>query len=401
MSMADFLKKVPLLADLSTDDLEHLLQLSEVVRLTLGTELFAEGSRGDRAYLIKEGEIEILKATSEGQTRLAVRRSGEMIGEMALIHQTQRTATARACTDSVLLAVSQDQFDHLLATSHGATRAIMHTVMARWQETEEVLKRLREQEINYVRQIQSEKKRTDDLLHVVIPLGASLAAEHDFDRLLEKILREAMLFCHAEAGTLYLRTLNDQLAFVIVRNNSLNLAMGGTSGQAISFAPLPLYDSAGQPNHKNVATYTALTGASVNIVDAYQVETFDFSGTKTFDAQTGYRSQSFLTIPLKNNTNQVIGVLQLINATEADSNRVCAFDQNMQQMMESLGLLADVALEAYIREQKLRQEIQQLRIEIDRTKQARQVNEITSTDYFKQLRGKADELRQMLKGAKE
>lgn len=401
MSMTDFLKKVPLLADLSPADLERLIQLSEVFKLPAGAELFREGSPGDRAYLIKEGEIEILKATSEGQTRLAVRRAGEVIGEMALIHQTQRTATARTRTDSVLLAISQEQFDQLLETSHAATKAMMRTIMSRWQETEEVLKRLREQETSYLRQIQSEKKRTDDLLHVVIPLGASLAVERDFHRLLEKIVQGAMSFCHADAGTLYLRTPEHHLAFVIVRNNSLGLAMGGDSGQEVSFAPLPLFDSNNQPNHTNVATYTALTGISVNIPDAYQVDMFDFSGTKAFDAQTGYRSKSFLTIPLKNSLNQVIGVLQLINARDAETNQVCSFDQNMQQMMESLALLADVSLEAYIREQKLRQEIHQLRIEIDKTKQAQQVSQITGTEYFKQLREKADDLRKMLKGADE
>lgn len=401
MTMADFLKKVPLLADLAPDDLERLIELSEVFKLPAGAELFTEGSRGDRAYLIKEGEIEILKTTSEGQTLLAIRRTGEVIGEMALIQQSLRTATARTRTDSLLVAISQDQFDHLLAASHGATRAIMHTMMSRWQETEEVLKRLREQETSYLRQIQNEKKRTDDLLHVVIPLGASLAVERDFHRLLEKIVQGAISFCHADAGTLYLRTPDNHLAFVIMRNNSLGLNIGGNSGQDASFAPLPLYDSDNQPNHTNVATYVALTGMSVNIPDAYQVEMFDFSGTKAFDAKTGYRSKSFLTIPLKNSLNQVIGVLQLINARESETNRVCSFDQNMQQMMESLALLADVSLEAYIREQKLRQEIQQLRIEIDKTKQAQQVSQITGTDYFKQLREKADNLRQMLKGANE
>src|SRR4030095_3399801 len=100
-------------------------------------------------------------------------------------------------------------------------------------------------------------------------------------------------------------------------------------------------------------------------------------------ATTGYRSQSFLTIPLKNSLEQVIGVLQLINAKETQADQVCSFDQTMQQMMESLSLLAVTALEAYIREQQLRQEIQQLRIEVDKTKQAQQVSQITSTDYFK------------------
>jgi CRP-like cAMP-binding protein len=391
----DFLKKVALLADLSSGDLERLIQMSEVVHLPAGAELFAEGSLGDRVYIIKEGEIEILKATSEGQIPLAIRQTGEVIGEMALLHQVARMASALARTDSLLLAISQEQFNHLLDTSPSAARAILHTVMPRWQETEEVLLQLRDQEMSYLRQIQREKKRADDLLHVMIPLGVSLVAEQDFDRLLERILQEAILFCQADAGTLYLRTPDDYLEFVIVRNNSLKITMGGITGQAVSFAPLPLYDQTtnNEPNYRNVATYAVLKGVSVNIPDAYQVEMFDFSGTKAFDAETGYRSKSFLTIPLKNSLNEVIGVLQLINAREPETDQVCSFDQNMQQMMESFSSLAVVALEAYIREQGLKQQIQQLRIEVDEVKRQKQVSEIVDTDFFHDLQVKARNLR--------
>lgn len=398
ITLTQFLKKVPLLADLSDGDIDQLLEMSKVVELPAGTDLFAEGSVGEHAYIIKEGQLDILKATSEGDLLLAVRQAGEVIGEMALLHQVARMATARARTDSVLLAISQEQFDHLLATSHSATRAILHNLMPRWQETEDALKGLREREINYLRQIESEKKRSDELLHVVIPLGASLAGEQDFDQLLEKILHGAMSFCHTDAGTMYLRTPDNQLAFVIVRNNSLGLVMGGTSGQPVAFAPLPLYDPAsGAPNDRNVATHAALRGESVNIADAYETEAFDFSGTQAFDRQTGYRSKSFLTLPLKNSADQVIGVLQLINARDIETHEIRAFDAKLQEMMESLSLLAVVALEAYVREQRLRQEIQQLRIEIDKNKQAQQVSEITGTEYFKQLRSKADSLRRMMK----
>jgi CRP-like cAMP-binding protein len=393
-STIDFLKKVALLADLSSDDLEHLMQMSEVVNLPAGAELFAEGSLGDRVYIIKEGEIEILKATSEGQIPLAVRKTGEVIGEMALLHQVARMASALARTDSLLLAINQEQFNHLLDANHPATRAILHTVMSRWQETEQVLLQLRNQEMSYLRQIQREKKRADDLLHVMIPLGVSLVAEQDFDRLLERILQEAILFCQADAGTLYLRTPDDCLEFVIVHNNSLKITMGGTTGQAVSFAPLPLYDQTNnEPNYHNVATYAVLKGVSVNIPDAYQVKMFDFSGTKAFDAETGYRSKSFLTIPLKNSLNQVIGVLQLINAKEPETNQVCSFDPNMQQMMESFSSLAVVALEAYIREQGLKQQIQQLRIEVDEVKRQKQVSEIVDTDFFHDLQVKAHNVR--------
>lgn len=250
-------------------------------------------------------------------------------------------------------------------------------------------------------QLQQEKKRSDDLLNVVIPIGVALSAEQNFDRLLEKILLEAKAFCNADAGTLYLRSDNNELKFVIVRNDSLNIAMGGTSGQPINFPPVPIYHpDTGQPNHSNVAAHVALTGEAINIPNAYHAAGFNFSGTKAFDNNTGYHSTSFLTIPLKNAHNHVVGVLQLINAQDARTGQIIPFDRGLEQIVESLSSLATVALEAYIRERKLRQQIQQLRIEIDEVKRQRQVSEIIETDFFQDLQIKAREIRRRSKSGR-
>lgn len=241
---------------------------------------------------------------------------------------------------------------------------------------------------------QQEKRRSDELLNVVIPIGVALSAEQNFDRLLEKILLEAKSFCNADAGTLYLRTEDDKLKFEIVRNDSLNIAMGGTSGQPIDdFPPVTLFDENDEPNHSNVAAHVAFTGESINIPDAYRAEGFNFSGTKAFDENTGYRSTSFLTIPLKNAHNYVVGVLQLINALHPNTGQIIPFDQSLEQIVASLSSLATVALEAYIREQNLRQQIQQLRIEIDEVKRQQQVSEIIDTDFFQDLQQKARRMR--------
>jgi CHASE3 domain sensor protein len=245
-------------------------------------------------------------------------------------------------------------------------------------------------------QVRKEKKRADDLLDVVIPIGVELASEKDFNRLLESMLLEAKTFCHADAGILYLRTEDDRLEFVIVRNDTLGIQMGGTSGKDVTFSqlmmPLPLFDKAtGQPNDDTIATHVALTGEPLNIADAGQVEHLKLTDPKIF--RGGYQSKSYLTLPLKNSAGHVIGVLQLINAQDADTNEVIPFDQNLQRMMESFSSLAVAALEAYIREQKLKQEIRQLRIEIDEVKRQKQVEEIVETDFFQDLKAKAQEIR--------
>ena len=100
-----------------------------------------------------------------------------------------------------------------------------------------------------------------------------------------------------------------------------------------------------------------------------------------------------MTLPLKNSREEVVGILQLANAIEPETGRVVPFDENLQQMMSSLSALASVALEAYIREQALRQEIQQLRIEIDEAKRQRQVAEIVETDFFQHLQDRVRTIR--------
>ena len=136
--MYDFLKKVEFLAELPEADLERLCQVIEKVELSAGQELFAEGSPGDRAYIIQSGELEIVKS-SDGRELLLeerINKPGLMIGEMALLEGAPRMASVRAGTDAVLLAIQKEQFDHILETSPAATRAMLRMVMRRWRNNE-------------------------------------------------------------------------------------------------------------------------------------------------------------------------------------------------------------------------------------------------------------------------
>ncbi|MCW9035990.1 MAG: GAF domain-containing protein, partial [Rhodospirillales bacterium] len=179
----------------------------------------------------------------------------------------------------------------------------------------------------------------------LIETGISLSAERNHAQLMERILLEAKEICNAEGGTLYLRTEEDGLAFTTVHNDVLGIAMGGTTGKDIAFPPLQMYDpETGEPNHKNVSTHVALTGETVNVEDAYEVEGFDFAGAKKFDEANGYRSKSFLTVPLKDRDDQVIGVLQLINARDWETGKVEPFSHITQPLVESLTSQAAVAL---------------------------------------------------------
>lgn len=182
-----------------------------------------------------------------------------------------------------------------------------------------------------------------DLREVILPLGIALSTEKNTDRLLETILLEAKKLCHADAATLYVRTKDDRLSFAIMRTDSLGIALGGTDGPAIPFPPLRLkHIDTGEPNHRNVATYAALQGRSVNIPDIYESDLFDFTGTREFDARNNYRSMSTLTVPLKDNEDHVIAVLQFLNALDPATGQVRAFDAYEQLVVESLASQAAV-----------------------------------------------------------
>ena len=174
-------------------------------------------------------------------------------------------------------------------------------------------------------------------------IGASLSAERDIDRLLEAILTAAKTITRADGGTLYRVAADDTLRFEIVRTSSLKYYLGGTTGTPVPFYPIQLHKD-GKPNHNMVAAYAALTGKTVNIADAYTADGFDFSGTRAFDSKTGYRSKSFLTVPMRNHEREIIGVLQLINAQDPQSGEIVAFSASDQRLAESLASQAAIAL---------------------------------------------------------
>ena len=138
--MYGFLKKVPLFADLPESDLARLCEMVDEIRIPAGQELFAEGSPGDRAYVIKSGALEIIKNSSGREVLLAVRHSGDVIGEMALLEDKPRMASVRARDDTELIVIHQDQFDALLDSSPSAAKALLHSILARWQGTTTVLR---------------------------------------------------------------------------------------------------------------------------------------------------------------------------------------------------------------------------------------------------------------------
>lgn len=145
-SLLYFLKKAPIFSELSEKDCIHLLNLASELSLSQGDELFTEGSYGSFAYIIVSGEIEIYTKSGDGEVRLALRKTGEIIGEMSLLDGAPRMASARANKESQVLEIRGDQFENLLKTSPTAAHNILHNIILRWRDTENIL-REREREI--------------------------------------------------------------------------------------------------------------------------------------------------------------------------------------------------------------------------------------------------------------
>lgn len=182
---------------------------------------------------------------------------------------------------------------------------------------------------NYADRLHSQIRKLSDI-------GRALSSVTDINVLLEMIVDQARNFTNADAGTLYIMEGN-QLRFKIVQNDSLNIRMGGKNGDAIPFPPVELKES-------NVSAFVALNGISVNIPDVYDTTLFDFTDPKNFDRATGYRTQSMLVVLLKNHEDDIIGVLQLLNAKDAETGQVVPFSADCENLIEGLASQAAIAI---------------------------------------------------------
>ncbi|MCU1219552.1 MAG: metal dependent phosphohydrolase [Candidatus Angelobacter sp.] len=203
-------------------------------------------------------------------------------------------------------------------------------------------------------------------IHELNQIGMALSAEHNPGRLLELILTKSREFTGSDAGSVYLVE-----------------SIGNGHGQSLLFAPgqqatpmqekepeeqlrfklaqndtvaVPFREVAIQINEKSIAGYVALTGEIVNIEDAYHLPAdVPYSINRKFDEDSGYRTKSILAVPIRNQKDKIIAVLQLINAKrdfcvrldshDAVDQQVLAFSPRQQEIVQSLAGQAAVALE--------------------------------------------------------
>src|SRR3712207_5139347 len=137
--MLDELRRIPLFADLSEEDLEQLHEMAETVSIPAGQLVLREGDPGDALFVVLDGELEVTKRQGGQDVLLAVYKPGQFFGEMALLEQAPRSASVRTLQESRLLVISQVAFQTLLSCSPSAPLKILHTVTSRLRSTESAL----------------------------------------------------------------------------------------------------------------------------------------------------------------------------------------------------------------------------------------------------------------------
>jgi sigma-B regulation protein RsbU (phosphoserine phosphatase) len=259
---------------------------------------------------------------------LRVLGSFDVFGEMAILRSSPRHASVIAIEDTKLLRLGRQPFLDLVKNRAEVMLGVIIEYTERLEHYMRDLSILREQ-----------------LETVILPLGVTLSAEDDPHRLTERILVEAMRLSHADLGAVYLCSGADQLQTAALRITSRNLALGGASDSPIPYPPFSLQHEVGSgPKPGNVVVQVVWQGKSVNVPDVYAAGELDFDEIKARDVEWGYRSESYLAVPLIGQPGEVMGVLQLINAQDPVTGTVIPFGVFEQLLIESLSAQAAAAL---------------------------------------------------------
>jgi len=196
------------------------------------------------------------------------------------------------------------------------------------------------QVVENLSQLAEEQLRHIDQLTAI---GKSLSSETDIDKIFDLILDEGIAFTKADAATIYKVSDDEQcLEFEIVYNAAMNMRKGGSNGP-VGWPSIALYNKNGKPKVSHIVASVFHSKQSLTFDDVYEAEGYDISGTKESDARNGYRCKSMITIPLMNHEEEVLGVMQFINALDEDGNIISFTDEHMT-MLQSLASQAAIAL---------------------------------------------------------
>lgn len=186
------------------------------------------------------------------------------------------------------------------------------------------------------------EKIADDLRLVILPIGAALSAETEFDDLIARIVSEAQTICNADAGALFLARDDGMLHYAYLRVRSLDYTYRGEPGMDELFPPIPPADpETDEPNFRSLPVYVALSGESINLTDVHAGR-FDLSQLMRIENALEFRIETMLAVPLR--SGQVVGALLLANSRHPLSGEGVPFEAYHQLVAESLASQAAVVI---------------------------------------------------------
>ena len=137
----------------------------------------------------------------------------------------------------------------------------------------------------------------------------------DLDTLLEQVLLQARRLVRADAGTIYMKA-KGRLFFSYVQNDTLFAGQTPDSRYVYSANSLPI-------DRSSLAGYVAASRAPLVIDDVYHIKSdVSYSFNPEFDTKSHYRTKSMLIVPLLTRDDGLVGILQLINATDESGDTV-------------------------------------------------------------------------------
>ncbi len=297
---------------LTEDEIQEVLKGSSEETVPAGKVIFEEGSVVTALYILKSGRIEIRKQIDSKDETIAVLNAGDFVGESVVLdggHLPVATISAIAVSNSIIIRFGREQILPLLREFPQIYWNIAKTLSNRLRASDETLKMQAQVQHQFSRR---EISRLNALIEATQSVNSSL----ELEKVLQLILDEAMRITDAERGTIYL-----------VDENTNEIWSRVLVGKEMS--------EIRQPIGKGISGHVAETGETINIRDAYNDARFN----PEFDKRSGFRTKNILCVPMRNKTNKIIGVFQLINKRQGN------FDSDDETFLNAFSIHASIAIE--------------------------------------------------------
>ncbi len=176
-------------------------------------------------------------------------------------------------------------------------------------------------------------------LEIIINLFNSFSEKQSLNQLLDVIIESSRKLANCDGGTIYLKNDEDMLEFAYSKSFFLSSKYSDEAVQEI-FKPFQL-----KIDENSIAGYSALSRKTINISNIQKFENLvQFKYNDYWDKKYGYNTVSILTVPLENNQDDLIGVLQLINSMDEESKQIVPFSKRIESIIETISKQSAIAI---------------------------------------------------------